>query len=93
MGWIGVVWVSQCLTLWIFDSPLSADGNSRHPSSCTSNPENTLHCLLLGNRNQKSLYPIYGGDWEHWYTSVCIVYVHHEPQQLGSTRFSIAILY
>ena len=91
MGWIGVVWVSQCLTLWIFDSPLSADGNSRHPSSCTSNPENTLHCLLLGNRNQKSLYPIYGGDWEHWYTSVCIVYVYHEPQ--GSTRFSIAILY
>ena len=53
MGWIGVVWVSQCLTLWIFDSPLSVDGNSRHPSPCTSNPENTLHCLLLGNRNPK----------------------------------------
>ena len=41
----------------------------------------------------KSLHQIYGGDWEHWYTSVCFVYVQHEPQQLGSTRLSIAILY
>ena len=39
------------------------------------------------------MHQIYVRAWEHWYTSVCIVYVQHEPQQLGSTRLSIAILY
>ena len=57
MGWIDVVCVSQCLTysghLRHPNSPVSVDGKSGHPSSCTSNPENTLYCLLLGNRNLK----------------------------------------
>ena len=89
----------RCLMVWHSgrlrhpNSPVSVHGNSGHPSSCTSNPKNTLHCLLLGDRNLKGLHQIYVAGWEHLYTSVCIVYVHHEPQQLGSTRFSIAILY
>ena len=71
---------------------MSVDGNSGHPSSCTSNPENTLYCLLLGNRKLKGVHHIYVGDWEQF---VCFAYVHHEPQQRGSpinTRLSIAIL-
>ena len=74
---------------------MSVDGNSGHPSSCTSNPENTLYSLLLGNRKLKGVHHIYVGDWEQF---VCFAYVHHKPQsqQRGSpinTRLSIAILY
>ena len=40
---------------------------------------------------KKGVHQINVGDWEHWYSSVCIAYVHHEQYKVEH-RYPVLII-